>query len=221
MKISNFKIIPILIRLLLCQVQACKSSKKKGWYVKIDKVEYEEKLKEFEEAKAKEKELSQKLLEEKERNNISAVIEEEEKILAMQELPVGSKEKYVYLPEKRDDQVTETGRPNYLPIDPCQAYRVGCSNKTKYLKTSQQKRSIFTSESTKNNAKQINKSPGKFLAEMVESIAKPVYNWVILPIYNWIMLPIYNWIMLPTYNWMILPIYNKMVLLLASHVNEW
>ena len=65
MKISNFKIIPILIGLLLCQVQACKSSKKKGWYVKINKVEYEEKIKELEEAKAKEKELSQKLLEEK------------------------------------------------------------------------------------------------------------------------------------------------------------
>ena len=81
MKISNFKIIPILIGLLLCQVQACKSSKKKGWYVKINKVEYEEKIKELEEAKAKEKELSQKLLEEREQNPISPVIQEEEKVL--------------------------------------------------------------------------------------------------------------------------------------------
>ena len=65
MKISNLKIIPILIGLLLCQVQACKSLKKKGWYVKIYKADYEEQLKELDEAKAKEKELSQKLQEEK------------------------------------------------------------------------------------------------------------------------------------------------------------
>ena len=71
---------------------------------------------------------------------------------------------------------------------------------------------MFTSESTKDNEKQIDKSPGGFLAEMVETIAKPVYNWVILPIYNWIMLP--------TYNWMILPINNRMVLLLANHAQE-
>ena len=55
MKISNCRIIPIVIGLLLCQVQACKSSNKKGWYVKINKVEYEEKIKELEAAKAKEK----------------------------------------------------------------------------------------------------------------------------------------------------------------------
>ena len=85
MKFSNFKIIPIIIGLLLCQVQACKSSKKKGWYVKINKADYEEKLKELDEAKAKEKELSQKLQEEKERNNISAIIQEEERILEMME----------------------------------------------------------------------------------------------------------------------------------------
>ena len=81
MKISNCRIIPIVIGLLLCQVQACKSSNKKGWYVKINKVEYEEKIKELEAAKAKEKELSQKLLEEREQNPISPVIQEEEKIL--------------------------------------------------------------------------------------------------------------------------------------------
>ena len=55
-------------------------------------------------------------------------------------------------------------------------------------------------------------STGGLLAEMVESVAKPIYNWI--------MLPIYNWVMLPTYNWMILPIYNRMVLLLANHAQE-
>ena len=83
MSISNFRIIPIVIGLLLCQLQACKISKKKGWYVKTNKAEYEEKIKELEAAKAKEKELSQKLLEEREQNPISPVIQEEEKILKM------------------------------------------------------------------------------------------------------------------------------------------
>ena len=40
--------------------------------MKINKADYEEKLKELDEAKTKEKELSQKLQEEKEQNNISA-----------------------------------------------------------------------------------------------------------------------------------------------------
>ena len=91
MKISNFKIIPILIGLLLCQVQACKSSTKKG-YVQINKEEYEGKIKDLIAAVNKEKELSQKLLEEREQNPISPIIQDEEKILQMmekQELPVG------------------------------------------------------------------------------------------------------------------------------------
>ena len=147
--------------------------------MKIYKADYEEKLKELYEAKAKGNELSQKLQEEKERNNISAIIQEEEGILKMmerQELPVDSRREYVYLPAERNDKVIKTGRQKYLPIDPCQAYGIGCSNKTKYLKTSWQKRSIFTSEGTKNNEKQIDKSPGGFLTEIVETIAKPIYN---------------------------------------------
>ena len=133
-------------------------------------------------------------------------------MIERQELPVDSRETYVYLPAERDNKAIETGRPKYLPIDLCQAYGIGCNNKTKYLKTSRQKRSIFTSEGTKNNEKQIDKSPGGFLTEIVKTVAKPIYNWI--------MLPTYNWIMLPTYNWMILPIYNKMVLLLANHAQE-
>ena len=70
--------------------------------MKTNIVEYKEKIKE---------------LEESEQNPISPVIQEEEKILEMiekQELPVGSREKYVYLQAKQDDQVTKTGRPKYL-----------------------------------------------------------------------------------------------------------
>ena len=48
-------------------------------------MEYEEKIKELGAAKAKEKELSQKLLEEREQNSISSEIQEEEKILEMME----------------------------------------------------------------------------------------------------------------------------------------
>ena len=118
MKISHLKIIPILVGLLACQAQACQSLRKKGWYVKIYKADYEEQLKELDEAKAKEKELSQKLQEEKNRNNISAIIQEEERILEMgerQELPVDSREEYAYLPAERDDKDIDTGRLKYLP----------------------------------------------------------------------------------------------------------
>ena len=115
MKIPKFEVIQILVGLLACQAQACQSSRKKGWYVKIYKADYEEQLKELYEAKAKEKELSQKLQEEKDRNNISAIIQEEERILEMmerQELPIDSREEYAYLPAEREDKTIETGRPN-------------------------------------------------------------------------------------------------------------
>ena len=106
--------------------------------MKIYKADYEEQLKELDEAKAKEKELSQKLQEEKDRNNISAIIQEEERILEMmekQELPAKSRIEYAYLPAERDDKDIETGRLKYLPIDTCQSHGIGCSNKTTYLQT--------------------------------------------------------------------------------------
>ena len=53
MKISSFRIIPIVIGLLLSQVQACKSTHPRGWYVKVKKAEYEAKVKELEAARAK------------------------------------------------------------------------------------------------------------------------------------------------------------------------
>ena len=133
MKISNFKIIPILIGLLLCQVQACKSSTKKG-YVQINQKEYEEQIKGLIEAVHREKEFSQKILEEREQNPISPVIQEEEMILEMmekQELSAEAREKYVYIPAERDDQVTKTGRPKYLPVETSQSNGIGCSSKTK------------------------------------------------------------------------------------------
>ena len=110
MKISIFKIIPIVIGLLLRQVQACKSTNPRGWYVKVKKAEYEAKVKELEAARAKEKELSRKLLEEKEQNPVSSIIQEEEKVLEMmedQEIPAGSGNRYRYLPAKQDDRVTK------------------------------------------------------------------------------------------------------------------
>ena len=136
MKISIFKIIPIVIGLLLSQVQACKSTNPRGWYVKVKKAEYEAKVKELEAARAKEKELSHKLLEEREQNPVSPIIQEEEKVLEMmenQEIPAGSGNRYRYLPAKQDDCVTKTGRPKYLPIDTCQSYGIGCNSKVKYL----------------------------------------------------------------------------------------
>ena len=83
--------------------------------MKVYKADYEEQLKELDEAKAKEKELSLKLQEEKDQNNTAAIIQEEERILEMmerQELPIDSREEYAYLPAEREDKTIETGRPN-------------------------------------------------------------------------------------------------------------
>ena len=113
MKILIFKILPIVIGLLLSQVQACKSTHPQGWYIQVKKAEFEAKAKE-EAARAKEKELSCKLLEEKEQNPVSLIIQEEEKVLEMmedQEIPAGSGNRYCYLPARQDDRVTKTGTP--------------------------------------------------------------------------------------------------------------
>ena len=85
-------------------MQACKSSTKKG-YVQINQKEYEEQIQGLIEAVHKEKELNDKLLEEREQNPISPVIQEEEMIFDMmerQELPVESRESYVYIPAERE-----------------------------------------------------------------------------------------------------------------------
>ena len=126
--------------------------------------------------------MSQKLLEEGEQNPISSVIQEVEKVLEMmerQELPVGSREKYVYIPAEQDDQVAKTGRAKYLPVDICKFHGVGCSPKIKYLQTSRKKRSSFTNGLVKAGEKLLDRSPGGFLVKMVKTIAKPIYNWMI------------------------------------------
>ena len=76
----------------------------------MKKAKYEAKVKELEAARAKEKELSHKLLEEREQNPVSPIIQEEEKVLEMmenQEIPAGSGNRYRYLPAKQDDRVTK------------------------------------------------------------------------------------------------------------------
>ena len=84
MKSLLIKILPIIIGLLLNQIQACKSTNTRGWYLKVKKSEFEA-LAKKQASHAKELERAQKLLEEREQNPTSTVIQEEEKILEMME----------------------------------------------------------------------------------------------------------------------------------------
>ena len=91
MKSFLINTLPIIIWLLLNQLQACKSTNPQEWYLKVKKSEFEA-LKQKQASQAKELEQAQKLLEEREQNPTS-VIKEEEKILEMmedQEIPAGS-----------------------------------------------------------------------------------------------------------------------------------
>ena len=74
------------------------------------KAEYEAKLKELEKAKEREKELSNKLLEQREQNPVPSIVEQEENVLEMMEdqiLPDGSR--YCYLPATQSDVAPRTG----------------------------------------------------------------------------------------------------------------
>ncbi len=84
MKSLLTKSLPIIIGLLLNQIQACKSTNPRGWYLKVKKAEAEALEKKLAN-QAKELEHAQKLLEEKEQNPKSLVIQEEKKILEMME----------------------------------------------------------------------------------------------------------------------------------------
>ena len=83
MKSLLIKTLPIIIRLLLSWIQACKSTNPQGRYLKVKKSEFEA-LTKKQTSQAKELEQAQKLLEEREQNPTS-VIQEEEKILEMME----------------------------------------------------------------------------------------------------------------------------------------
>ena len=85
MKILFTRAIPLIIGILLSCAQACKSSHPRGWYLKVRKADYEAKLKELKEAKERERELSRQLLEQREQNPESSVIEQEENVLRMME----------------------------------------------------------------------------------------------------------------------------------------
>ena len=91
MKSLLIKILPIIIGLLLNQIQACKSTNPWGWYLKVKKDEFKA-LAKKQASQAKELECAQKLLEERKQKPISIVIQEEVKVLEMmeyQEIPVG------------------------------------------------------------------------------------------------------------------------------------
>ena len=143
MKSLLIRTLPIIIGLLLNQLQACKSSNPCGWYLNVKKSEYEV-LKQKQECQAKELEQAQKLLEEREQNPTS-VIEEEEKILEMmedREIPEGSGNRYQYIPARENDCVAKTGQPKYLPVDTCETYGMNCEPEMKYVETRRQKKSI-------------------------------------------------------------------------------
>ena len=74
MKIPIFRAVPIIVGILLSCAKACKSTQPKGWYLKVRKAEYEAKVKELEAAMAREKDLSRKLLEEREQTPVPTII---------------------------------------------------------------------------------------------------------------------------------------------------
>ena len=102
-------------------------------------------------------------------------------MMERQELPVESRESYVYILAERDDKVVKTGRAKYLPIDTCKSNGVECGSKTKYLQVSRQTRSSFTNGLLKAGGKLLDGSLGGFLVEMVRWKPLPslIYNWMI------------------------------------------
>ena len=160
MKILVSRAVPLIIGILLSCAQACKSSRPRGWYLKVRKADYEAKLKELKEAKERERELSKQLLEQREQNPVPSVIEQEEKVLEMMEdqvLPDGLR--YRYIPANQSDTAPRTGQPKYLPVDTCQSYGSGCGSSEKYLQVRRQRRS-FTSGLIKAVEKLLNGLPG-------------------------------------------------------------
>ena len=143
MKILFTRAIPLIIGILLSCAQACKSSHPRGWYLKVRKADYEAKQKELKEAKERERELSRQLLEQREQNPESSVIEQEENVLRMMEdqvFPDGSR--YQYLPATQRDVAPRTGQPKYLPVDTCKSYGSGCGS-SKNISRPEDKKELY------------------------------------------------------------------------------
>ena len=112
-------------------------------------------------------------------NKDSSVIEQEEKVLRMMEDQVlPNRSRYQYLPATQRKVAPRTWQPKYLPVDTCKYYGSGCGSSKKYLQTRRQRRS-FTLGLIRAGEKLLDGSPGGFLVEMVKTIAKPIFNWVI------------------------------------------
>ena len=56
---------------------------------------------------------------------------------------------------------------------------MNCEPRMKYIEARRQKRSSFTTGLIKAGEKLLDGSLGGFLVEMVKTLAKPIYNWVI------------------------------------------
>ena len=92
---------------------------------------------------------------------------------------MGLGNRYRYIPGRKDDRAARRGPPKYLPVDTCKAYGMNCEPRMKYIEARRQKRSSFTTGLIKAGEKLLDGSPGGFLVEMVKTLAKPIYNWVI------------------------------------------
>ena len=134
-------------------------------------------------------------------------IYEEEAILKLmdkQELGLKVGENHNFVLAQRSDINKKTGRPKYIPVEAC---KDNCSINTSqdkdtrniysnpdvvhnltnfaYLNldvlniTDRKKRSTFTDGLLNAGGKLLDGNPGGFFVEMLKTIAKPVYNWVI------------------------------------------
>ena len=112
-----------------------------------------------------------------------------------QEIGLKLGEKYEFVPAQRNDTNEKTGRPRYFVEETCEDNcdpnrnrrdvfaNLGAMHSIMNLEdlniTDRKKRSEFTDGLIKAGGKLLDGSPGGFFVEMLKTIAKPVYNWVI------------------------------------------
>ena len=112
-----------------------------------------------------------------------------------QEIRLKLGEKYEFVPAQRNDTDEKTGRPKYFVEEACEDScnpnrnrrdvfaNLGAMHSIMNLEdlniTDRKKRSEFTDGLIKAGGKLLDRSPGGFFVEMLKTIAKPVYNWVI------------------------------------------